>query len=201
MIKALVFDFGNVICSFDNNIFLKKISTFTPKSEKELRNLIYVDTNITQEYDMGLLKSEEFYRKVSTLCNLSVSKEDFRKAFTEIFTPIRTTYALIRRLKLKYKIGLLSNTDEWHFEYGIKPIEIFGFFDAITLSYKVGVMKPDMKIFHDILNKLNLSSHECIYIDDLAEFVDVAKELGFKGIKYTNYEDLLVSLRKLQIQV
>jgi putative hydrolase of the HAD superfamily len=197
MIKAIVFDFGNVISRFDYNLFLKKISKCTEKSENELWEIIF--TGISHEYETGVLNSDEYYKKVSTLCGLKMSKDDFRKAFTEIFSPIYSTYDLIKKLKKKYKIGLLSNTNQWHFEYAIKQMEIFSLFDAVSPSFKVGVMKPDKKIFIDVLNKLALSPEECIFIDDLSEYVEVAGKLGFQGIRYIGHEELLESLGQLNI--
>jgi putative hydrolase of the HAD superfamily len=197
MIQAIVFDFGNVISRFDYNVFLKRISKCTKKSQNELWEIIF--TGISQEYETGVLNSDEFFKKVSTLCGLRMDRNDFQKAFTEIFSPIESTYDLIRNLGKKYKLGLLSNTNEWHFECVIKQMEIFNLFNAVSPSHKVGVMKPDKKMFHDVLKKLALKPEECVFIDDVSEYIDAACKLGFKGIRYIGHEQLLESLRQLNV--
>ena len=200
-LKAVIFDFGNVICKFDNNIFLKKISRFSDKSVQELSELIYSSPdNLPRKYETGLITSDEFFNAVKEKCNLSISKEDFIEAYTKIFTPIPETFDLIKKLKSKgYKLALLSNTSEWDFEYGIKPIEVFNLFDAVSLSFEVKAMKPRKDIFYDSLEKLNLKPEECVYIDDIKEYVDVANEIGIKGIHYTSPSQLKASLIELKI--
>jgi len=190
MIKAIIFDFGNVICTVDNNIFLERISKFADKTISELKELIYL-SDLPQKYETGLISSDEFFNEIVRKCSLSISKHEFIKAYTGIFTPIQTTFDLIRKLKAKYKIALLSNTSEWDFKYGEKPIEIFDLFDAVSLSFNVKAMKPENKIFLDSLSKLNLKPEQCIYIDDIEEYVEAANQMGIHGIHYISYEKLI----------
>jgi len=198
MIKAIIFDFGNVICTVDNNIFLEKISKFTDKNISELKKLIYL-SDLPQKYETGSISSDEFFNKIVRKCSLSISKHEFIKAYTDIFAPIQTTFDLIKKLKAKYKIALLSNTSEWDFKYGEKPIEIFDLFDALSLSFKVKAMKPENKIFLDSLSKLHLRPEECVYIDDIEEYVKAANQMGIHGIHYISYEKLINSLKRLDI--
>jgi glucose-1-phosphatase len=201
MIKAIIFDFGNVICKFDNTLFIKKISKYTDKSQKEITNLIYNNSNLPVLYESGLISSDEFSWRITKLCALRISKEDFIKIYTNKFTPIESTFELIRKLKRNYKIALLSNTSKADFDLGVKPLNIFPLFDAITLSFEVKAMKPDSRIFEDMLKKLDLKPEECIYIDDLKEYSDKAKELGMFGINYTSSEKLLESLKFLDVKI
>ena len=200
MIKAIIFDFGNVICSFDNNIFLEKISMFTNKSIPELDKLIYRTSDLPKQYETGLITSHEFFEKMAGLCGLNITKSEFTKFYAGIFTPIQTTFGLLKRLKPNYKLGLLSNTNEWDFEYGIKPIEVFHLFDAVSLSFVVKAMKPAKKIFTDALAKLKLTPEECVYIDDIKKYAEVANQIGIHGIHYTSYDALVASLEKLGIR-
>ena len=166
MIKAIIFDFGDVICHFDNHLFLERIAKYTDKSVDELFQLIYGESDkedqfekkrITGEFESGRLSGEEFYQAVTELCGLKgMSLEEFRHAFTDIFTPIPSTFELIRRLDKNYTLAMLSNTSLWDFEYGLKKIDVFDLFDVVSASYEVGVMKPGKEIFLDCLDKLKL---------------------------------------------
>ena len=99
---------------------------------------------------------DEFFARTVNLCELDLSKELFIKAFVNIFIPINSTLELIKALKKNYKITLLSNTCEWHFNYEIKKLEIVELFDTDTLSHKVKTMKPDRNNYEDCLTKLTL---------------------------------------------
>lgn len=201
LIEAIIFDFGNVICSFDNNIFLEKISKYTDKTVSELNELIYIYSDLPKQYETGLISSDKFFNEIIKKCGLSIPKPEFIKAYTNIFTPIPTTLDLIKKLKTRYKIALLSNTSEWDFEYGLKPsmIEIFNLFDAVSLSFEVKAMKPKKKIFLDSLKKLDLKPEQCVYIDDIQGYVEAANELGMYGIHYTSYDGLIASLKELNV--
>jgi HAD superfamily hydrolase (TIGR01509 family) len=194
MIKAIIFDYGNVISALDNNLFLKEISGYSEKTLSELHELIYIKSGLPTQYETGLISSDEFFTQIKELCLLSISKTDFIRAFTGIFTPIQSTLELIERLKPDYRLGLLSNTNEWDFKYEIEKIRVFGLFDTITVSFKVKAMKPDKIIYLDALNKLELKPEECIYIDDIKGYSDAASAIGIRGVHYTDHESLINSL-------
>lgn len=194
MIKAIIFDYGNVISSLDNNIFLNEIAACTEKSVAELHKLIYVKSGLPKHFESGLINSDEFFTKTKRLCALDINQTDFIRAFTGIFTPIESTLELIERLKPNYRLGLLSNTNEWDYKYEIEKIKIFDLFDTVTVSYQVKTMKPDKEIYLDALNKLGLKPEECIYIDDIEEYSEAASAIGIKGIHYIDHDSLLDSL-------
>ena len=200
MIRAIIFDYGNVISKVDNHQFLERISEFCDKPVSELHRLIYQDSGLPEQYESGLITSDEFYYKISELCGLKIKRPDFIKAFTDIFTPIEGTARLIKQLKANYKLALLSNTNEWDFEHEIRINESFHLFDTVTLSFVVREMKPGRKIYLDALGKLDLRPEECIYIDDIREYAEAAGAFGITGIHYVSHEQLVDSMRSLDIR-
>lgn len=199
MIHAVIFDFGNVICTFDLQQFLMRISPFSKKSLSELQGILPSFRDVAIEYETGLITSDHFFEEIRKRSELSIGKQEFIKAYCEIFTPIQTTFDLVRRLKKSYKLGLVSNTSEWHYRYGIRPVAIFPLFDAVTLSFEVKAMKPAHAMYDDILAKLAVDPPECIFIDDIKENVEAAIDLGMHGIHYTSPEVLLGSLHDLNV--
>ncbi|RJR16454.1 MAG: HAD family hydrolase [Nitrospiraceae bacterium] len=201
MIRAIIFDYGNVISRVDNNLFLKRLSASCEKSIAELHSLIYEDSGLPVQYETGLITSDEFYNRISELCLLKMKRPEFIRAFTDIFTPVEETARLIRKLKADYKIALLSNTNEWDFEYEIRKNKSFHLFDSVTLSFMVKEMKPGRKIYLDALGKLNLKPEECVYIDDIREYADAAAAVGIAAIHYISHEQLLKSLEELDVRI
>jgi putative hydrolase of the HAD superfamily len=148
-----------------------------------------------------MITSAEFYHKISELCGLKMKRADFITAFTDIFTPVQGTAGLIRQLKANYKLAMLSNTNEWDFEYEISKNESFHLFDTVTLSFVVKEMKPGRKIYMDALGKLSLNPEECVYIDDIREYADAAATIGIAGIHYVSHKQLLDALRSRNVQI
>jgi glucose-1-phosphatase len=201
MIKAIIFDFGNVICKFDMRIFVEKISQLANTPASKMQDILHQSFPLARDYETGLISSDEFFGRISRMYGLSLPKQKFVHAFVEVFTPIPPTFHLIGKLKPRYKLGLLSNTNEWHFEYGIKPVEVFPLFDSVTLSFEVKAMKPAEKIYKDALDKLSLNAAECVYIDDIKENADAASHIGMHGIHYTTHDDLVNSLQNHGVDI
>ena len=199
MIRAVVFDFGNVICKFDNKIILRRISEHTGKSMGELEETVYRASGLISDYERGMVSSDDFFNQLAAMCGLRLSKEEFIRSYTDKFTPIPETYELIRSLKRKYKLGLLSNTSAWDFEYGIRTTGVFPMFDAVTVSFQVHALKPEKDIYLDVLSKLDVKPHECVYIDDIQKYVEAARGLGMYAAQYRSPLELVESLKDLDI--
>jgi putative hydrolase of the HAD superfamily len=194
MLKAVIFDFGNVICRFDTGRFLADLAARTDMPVEEMKAAVY-GSDLPARYETGLVSSEGFFREVVRRCRLSIGREEFIAAFTGIFTPIPSTFRLIPELKKTCAVGLLSNTNDWHFEHYIRRTSVFPLFDAVTLSYRVKAMKPRRAIYADALEKIGKDPGECVYIDDIEEYVEGARRLGMVGIRFDRPEDVRASLR------
>ena len=198
-IRAVIFDFGRVICDFDIGLFFRRAATRSAKSLRELEAVMTSSMDVARRYETGLMTSDEFFGTISRLASLHMQKDEFVKAYADIFTPIPATFDLVKRLKAHYRLGLLSNTNEWHFEYGIRPVEIFPLFDTVSLSYVVRSMKPDRGIYDDAIAKLGLPPEACAYIDDLPANVEAGRALGLHAIRYTTHEELIADLHRLGV--
>lgn len=94
-----------------------------------------------------------------------------------------------------HNVYILSNWDPSSFTImqELYP-EFFNIFDGIIISGDVHLLKPDPAIYHYLLNRYNLSADNCIFIDDLAQNVKTAQDIGMKGIIYRKKRGLLFSV-------
>ena len=198
-IKAVLFDFGNVVCRFDNDRFLEGLAALCGKPADMLRALLYRQSPLIEDYEAGRINSQAFLRGVSDLCGIALPEAVFRRIYTDIFTPMEATFDLLRKLKPRYRLGLVSNTSPWHFEHAIQTTPVFPLFDSVSLSYEVGASKPDPRLFEDALTKLDLMAEECVYIDDLAPFAQAANKHLMHGLTYTTPVALMTELRRLRV--
>jgi len=198
-IDAVIFDFGNVICSFSVIDFIDGLAAKSGKSTDELLQVMPGINHLAVEYETGLVSSDEFFTRLCALAGIVVSRNDFINAYTGIFTPIQETHDLVRSLKPNYKLGLLSNTNEWHYLHSIRPVEIYPLFDAVTLSFEVKAMKPAAAIYADMLKKLGLPPGRCVYIDDILENTKAAERLGLHAIQYIDPPQLRTALQEYDV--
>nr|XP_046191177.1 acyl-CoA dehydrogenase family member 10-like isoform X2 [Oncorhynchus gorbuscha] len=68
-------------------------------------------------------------------------------------------------------------------------------FDVIVESCREGLSKPDPRIYHLCLNRLGVSAHEAVFLDDLNLNVEAAAQLGMHAIKVG---DIAVSVKELE---
>ncbi len=72
-------------------------------------------------------------------------------------------------------------------------------FDSFILSYEVGKTKPDSTLFEEAIKKAATLPDECVYIDDVPEFVETASKLGINGIHFRTVRKLKKELSDLNI--
>lgn len=198
MIRGIIFDFGNVIHSFDTGRFLARLSGWSGLPVETLREKVY-GSGLHSRYERGEVSSAEFRRAVASATGTGVPDETFAEGFADIFTPIEGTGEIIRGLKGKYRLGLLSNTNECHYLRHIRKVPVFALFDAVTLSFEVGALKPEAAIYRDALRKLSLPPEECVFIDDIPEYADGASALGIRGIRFSGPARLREELGELGV--
>ena len=198
MIRGIIFDFGNVISSFDVGRFLRRLNGWSGVPVETLRQRVY-GADLHSLYERGGISSEDFRNRVARVTGASVPVETFEQAFTDIFTPLPDTQALILGLKGRYRLGLLSNTNECHFRRHIRRVPVFPLFDTVTLSFEVGALKPEPPIYRDALGKLSLPPEACVFIDDIAAYAEGARAIGIRGIHYTGHAELLRDLSSLGV--
>ena len=96
------------------------------------------------------------------------------------------------------KLAALSNVIRSHSQVNDEK-GIYRLFDVRILSYKVGLKKPDPRIYQLTLKKLGTKPEETIFIDNKLQNVEVARNLGFDGIYYKSPEQLRKSLKRLKL--
>ena len=199
MIRGVVFDFGNVICCFDYGRFLDRLRSWSGLPVDAVREKVF-GSGLHRRFERGDIDTAGFHRLVASALGADIPPEAFAEAFMDIFTPVEGTQSILRALKGRYRLGLLSNTNELHFRQCIRPVPVFPLFDAVTLSFEVGALKPEEAIYRDALRKLSLPPEECAYVDDIPEYVEGARAIGMRGIRFQSPEQLRDDLAELGVQ-
>ncbi len=104
-----------------------------------------------------------------------------------------------KSLKPRYKIGLLSNTDELHSTLWRKN-GFTNLFDAVVLSNEVHLVKPDKRIYLLMLEKIGLKAGQCVFVDDIKDCIEAAKKLGFKTVRFSGKSQLENELKGLGVE-
>jgi epoxide hydrolase-like predicted phosphatase len=200
MIEAIAFDFGKVIGFFDHARTLTKLAPLTDMSVQEMYRTIY-DGELEDAFESGLIGEAEFLQRFRELCRLRCNDEYLTSALADIFWHNEPVCALVALLKPRYRLVLGSNTNPIHARRFLPQFaDTLRHFDALVLSYEVGVRKPGAKFFEHCQKHAGHLPQECVFIDDLPENVAGAVACGWHGITYTGPDTLCAELRKLGVR-
>ncbi len=193
--NTIVFDLGNTVIRFDHNISAKKIANLFKLDSKKIYDAFF-DSEITRAFDRGLLSPRRFYEEASALLGIKLPYEDFVKIWTEIFWEDESVSGLVRELKGKYRLFLLSNINRLHFEYIEKKFDIIKVFDELILSFMVGAIKPELPIYEDVIRRAGGDKSKILYIDDREDLIKEATALGIDSIRFEGADSLKEAMLK-----
>ena len=184
--KVFVFDLGGVILKFSHQPICEKMSNISGTPVDEIYEFIFKGS-LERSYDTGQITSNDFYKRIIKYLKIDLPFDSFCNIWTDIFEENFEVSKILSELKeQKYKLFLLSNTNEIHFNFVKSKFDILNVFDDYILSYKAGCKKPDISIFKEVLKKTAIDPSGHIYIDDINENVIAARSIGMIGIDFKN---------------
>jgi len=102
------------------------------------------------------------------------------------------TEEVLKTLKEKgFKLGLLSNTDNFSVDFVLDKFKLRDYFDVVVLSYDVGMLKTNPEMFKIALEKLDIKPEEAIMVGD-------SLETDIPGAKAAGVEAILVDRRGMR---
>jgi len=182
MIKNIVFDFGDIFINLDKLAVYKHLEKFGFKYvSPELDSL-------AKNYEMGLISSSDFVLALKEMFP-TANEDEIIAAWNSILLdfPIeRLEFIEQLAAEKKYRLFLLSNTNELHIDCVIKSMGTANFnrfkscFEQFYFSHEINLRKPNTDIYAYVLGKNQLKSEETLFIDDMPENTKAAEGLGIK---------------------
>ncbi len=202
-IRAIIFDLGGVLINVNKEIMCRNFAKHSSLVFGEIAKRLSGEVLTGREMDFakGLIKPLPFFEEMSVKLHLTgLDFGGFDRIYSGRLTEKKDAMELLQRLSKGHLIGLLSNTNELNFRMCEKLLApVMKLVRAVTLSFEVGALKPDPKIYLEAAKRLGVWPEECVYIDDVAEYVGAAKGLGMEGIQFTSAAQLETDLRKLGV--
>lgn len=197
MIKAIIFDHGGVLTTHTSfREFVKRNAPKYGVDADEFNKVMYTHWNQAR---INAIPSTAFWEALSQF--LKVDKAIIRKDLIAYCAFRPEVFAFVKQLKKQYKLGLLSNQIEDWLEEEIQKHGFHHVFDGIVTSYQSHAVKPDFPVYREMIQKLGVLPKECVFIDDREEYVLAARQLGIKGIRFTDIGQLKTELAMLGVQV
>ncbi|MBI1979045.1 MAG: uridine diphosphate-N-acetylglucosamine-binding protein YvcK [Candidatus Aenigmarchaeota archaeon] len=182
-IKLIIFDLEDVLVNSWHEI-LKHLDI----SEVDFKSIDNSDLRIALQ--LGKISEDKFFEDFVKLTHTKYSVEKLKTLVRQVLTPKDKMLDLVRGLRPRYKLVVLSNfTKEWA-DYLIKEHELDKLFDATFWSFERGIKKPWHEAYLAVTKHFNIPPEESLLIDDKIRNTEAAAKLGFHAITFENYDKL-----------
>ena len=123
MIRAIIFDIGNVLLRFDFARSVRK-----QRCDAEVDSLLRALDPLRHAYECGKMERGKFLKRAKAALQFAGSDAEFIAAYEDIFTENLPMTQLVPLLRKQLPLYLLSNTSELHIDYITRTYPVFRFF-------------------------------------------------------------------------
>jgi putative hydrolase of the HAD superfamily len=205
-IKNIIFDLGGVIINLDTP---KTIAEFNKLSQKPFETIYsqLQQTPIFDLFDKGKISEADFFAAIKDALDTTLTDIQLLNAWNAMLLdfPVHRLQ-LLSQLKTRYRLFLLSNTNETHVtrfeadlfeQHGCQNLEPF--FEKVYYSCRLGMRKPDTEIFEYVLQTNNLKPQETIFIDDSPQHIEGALKTGINAQFLAKDRDVSELIKELKL--
>lgn len=190
-IKNLIFDFGNVLIDLDIERTFISLRHFVGDDYAQKLQAVYPQGDVFIDFEIGKISENTFLETLRSIANTPLSMRQVKEAWNAMLLTIKPErFEMLLHLRTKYRVFLLSNTNETHLDFVDGYLRtVYGFdiahfdktyFDKAYYSHIIGLRKPNDDIFEFALQDAGLIASESLFIDDVAANTEGAKRVGMK---------------------
>lgn len=205
-IKNIIFDLGGVIINLDIPKTILEFNKLSNKPFESIYNQLQ-QTPIFDLFDKGQISEADFFYELNNSLSQSLTHKQLLNAWNAMLLdfPIHRL-ELLNQLKQRYRIFLLSNTNETHItqfendlykQHGYKNLEPF--FEKVYYSCRMNMRKPDREIFDFVLQENALNVSETIFIDDSPQHIEGALKTGINAHLLSKEKDIKSLIEQLNL--
>jgi putative hydrolase of the HAD superfamily len=197
-IKAVIFDFGGVITSSPFEAFARyEAARGLPSGFIRAVNATNPDHNAWARLERSEIDTAAFdaaFRAEALELGHDVPGRDVLPLLAGDLRP--GMVAALKACKAAFKVGCITNNvaSEEDIGWGPSVRHVLAEFHHVIESAKVGLRKPDPRIYLMMCEALAVEPAACVYLDDLGINCKPAAQLGMTAIKVTGEAQALADL-------
>lgn len=184
VIRNLLVDLGGVLITLNRQRCIQNFKKLGLSNVDELLGAS-AEQGIFMKQEKGLITSAEFRDGIREAIGRNVTDEQIDTAWNSYLVDIPSCKLdLLLKLREKYVVYLLSNTNEIHWHWSCEhafPYRGFrakDYFEKIYLSHEMQMVKPDADIFEAVLADAGIDPRQTFFIDDIDANCQTARTLG-----------------------
>lgn len=198
-ISHVIFDLGQVLSLVDESVAVHALAARTGRPEAEVNSSLFSPER-KRPLESGHQTWNEFSGMVRSELGLDMGEDEFRTLFTSVLTPNEPMFDLVRALAPHHTLGCCSNTSGPHWDEIRSSVPVTGLFGPKVLSFEVGSMKPDPRIYRVLIDACGVEPGRIVFIDDNQRNVESAAASGIRALRFTTVATLETDLGELGIK-
>ena len=195
-VTTLIFDLGGVLINLDLPQCIQNFKDLGVQNFEEQLSF-FGQKGFFLQFEKGQISIPQFRAEVRKLCVNPVTDEQIDAAWCSFLCDIPNhKLEMLLELKKKFKLLLLSNTNQLHIEVSTEGefakigMKIADVFDKCYYSYQMGLAKPSAEIFEAVLSDAGVTAKECLFLDDGPKNIAQAASMGIQTYQVEPGEDL-----------
>lgn len=195
-ITWFILDLGNTVIKIAYERVLENVCASSALTRDELVDLLE-EPGGYRDLECGAIKFADFHEFLCEKGGYRGTLSDLRETWADFFDgTLPGIEGLITRLRQKYRIAFLSNSNEVHAEVIPKKFgSLFENDDRLIFSHRFRCAKPDPELFKRALEVCGALPQQAAFVDDLLENVVAARAIGMTAFQFHDTFDLEKELK------
>ncbi len=195
--SGVVFDLGGVLIDWNPRHLYRKMLPEEAAVERFLAEVCSPAWNLEQ--DRGRSWEEAIARLTREHPDKAELIAAYRGRWLEMLGgPIDGTVEILAELRAQeVPLFALTNWSAETYPLALELYDFLGWFEAVVVSGRERLVKPDPAIFRLLCERHGLSPEALVFIDDNPKNAAAAAALGMEGIHFTSPEALRTDLTRL----
>lgn len=195
-IEVILFDLGGVLVELGESpippAWLPENNSFT------LSDWFLSETAVS--FEKGSITADIFAETLRNDLKIDANPELIIEHFSRwpigLFPGVKE---LLRSLQPKYRLAVLTNTNELHWPRIVEEFRLPEYFECIFASHLLNKVKPEFPIFQHVIDVLKVAPASILFLDDNLKNVEASRKLGIQSLQVSGIEQARQGLAALGI--
>ena len=191
-LEAIIFDLGGVILNLDYQLTIDAFKNIGIDDFDRMYTQAK-QHDLFDKYETGKISSQHFINSLLPFLPKGTSPNKVVQSWNAMILdfPLHRLN-LLDKLKNKYRIFLLSNTNDIHLQEVKRSLSkttnrtLESYFEKTYVSHEMNMRKPNKEIFETVCLENKLNPANTLFIDDTIGHIEGAKKIGLLTYHLTN---------------
>jgi 2-haloacid dehalogenase len=198
MIRNVVFDIGGVLLNLRYEPFIH----FLREAGADMSDLsAWIARIDLAAHERGEISGQQMLERIAATARPGLDHGELQSRWLDMFEPAAQMFDLARGLMQDYRVYLLSNIGEMHWNYVDSRYGLGSLTHGALASFRVGSAKPSREIYRQAERSFQLEPAATVFIDDLRDNVTAAQDCGWHAIVHYEADATRADLQRLGVRL